>query len=78
MTREEYLRALADWHHEWEAKWELHVTPDQRWADNDPSQYGETIVDLSAPREALEEFDARALDLRDEYRATNGLAPLSR
>jgi len=78
VTHDEYLRALGEWHDEWAAKWATSVTPDPRWADNDPSQYPEGIVDLSAPPEALDEFDERSMDLRDEYRASNGFAPLPR
>lgn len=78
MTRDEYVRAVQDWHREWSAKWATGVTPDPQWSGNDPSQYPEGIVDLSAPQDAIDEFWARAMDLRDEYRASNGLAPLSR
>jgi hypothetical protein len=78
VTRDEYQRAISDWHAEWAAKWSTSVTPDDRWSGNDPSQYPEGIVDLSAPQEAIDEYWAHARDIQDEFRRSNGLKPLPR
>jgi len=56
MTAAEKLEALAEWHSEWQKKWLHTVTVDPVYSQNEPSQYPETIVDMSASQEAQDDY----------------------
>lgn len=56
MNADKKLEALAAWHSEWQKKWAHTVTVDSRYSHNEPSQYPETIVDMSASREAQDDY----------------------
>ena len=55
-TPEEKQRELAAWHSEWERKWRHTIVVDEAWARNEPTQYAETIADMSASAEAEAEY----------------------
>lgn len=56
MSAEDKLRAVAEWHEKWARKWVDSVTVDPEYSGNTPSQYPETIVDMSASQEAQDEY----------------------
>lgn len=71
MKAEDKIRAVAAWHEEWSRKWENSVTVDPLYADNYPSQYAETIIDMSASEEAQNEYWSRVFKIM-------GMKPLQR
>lgn len=71
MTREEFLRRLSELHAEWEPEARKTVIVDPKYANNDPSQYAETITDISASPEADADYWRRAQALIAEYRGTS-------
>lgn len=56
MNAAEKLEALSAWHSEWQKKWLHTVRVDPEYSQNEPSQYPETIVDMSASQEAQDEY----------------------
>lgn len=59
------LKMLAEWHREWAEKWQHTVVVDERYANNNPSQYSETIVDMSASEEAQDDYWRVASNILD-------------
>lgn len=55
------MAALAEWHDEWQRRHVATVTVDPTYSSNDPSQYAETIVDMSASQQAEDEYWDKAL-----------------
>lgn len=56
MKSDELSRAIGKWHSEWAAKWADTIEPDPEYADNNPSQYPEGAVHMSASVEAQDEY----------------------
>ena len=59
----EKMAALAEWHDEWQRKYLNTVTVDPEYSRNDPSQYAETIADMSASQEADDIYWERAFKI---------------
>ena len=55
VTVSQVSREIAEFHDAWAAKWADKVTVEPGF-DSPRSQYGETIVDYSAPEEAEREY----------------------
>lgn len=56
MKAEEKAQAIAEWHKKWAKKWADSVEVDPLYTNNNPSQYPETIIDMSASQEAQDEY----------------------
>lgn len=67
MSRQSFLAALRDYHQRWEAEAVDTVIVDPEYADRRPSQYSETIVDMSASVEQDDRYWRRVRRLMNEH-----------
>ena len=65
MNAAKKLKMLSEWHREWAEKWEHTVVVDEQYANDESSQYSETIVDMSASQEAQDDYWQVASNILD-------------
>lgn len=67
-TRQEFLDEVARIYRDWEPTAVAGAQPDPKYADNDPSQYPENIVAVSATPEDDEHYWAQVQKALAAYR----------
>jgi lipopolysaccharide biosynthesis regulator YciM len=70
MTKQEFLWAVEDLHKEWAKTARVEV--DERYSNNDPSQYAEGIEAVSAVAEDDDEYMRQLRELMDRFYTENG------
>lgn len=70
-TRAEFLAEVGRIYREWEPTAVAGAQPDPQYANNDPSQYSETIVAVSATPEDDARYWAKVEEARSRFRGTS-------
>lgn len=71
MTRDEMLAAIRDWHREWAAEASTRAIPQPEYQTDGPSQYAETLVDMSATPEDEAAYWAGVNAIMQRYYASS-------